>query len=82
MKKELLFLVLAAISTIGEARSTSVRGYVKRDGSFVMPHMRTTPNSTRFDNWSTQGNFNPYTGKEGTKPLVKPISDSAAPFGR
>lgn len=30
-------------------------------------HTRTTPNSTTSDNYGTKGNYNPYTGKQGTK---------------
>lgn len=45
----------------------SVRGYVKRDGTYVAPARRTNPNSTRNDNWTTKPNVNPYTGKAGTK---------------
>jgi len=44
-----------------------VRGYTKKDGTYVQPHYRTSPNSTKSDNYSTKGNYNPYTGKEGTK---------------
>ena len=47
--------------------TVSVRGYTKRNGTYVAPHKRTAPNSTKGDNWSTKGNVNPYTGKEGTK---------------
>jgi TPR repeat protein len=46
-----------------------VRGYTRKDGTYVAPHMRSSPNGTKADNWSTRGNINPYTGKEGTKPL-------------
>jgi hypothetical protein len=45
----------------------SVRGYSKRDGTYVSPHHATNRNSTKHDNYSTKGNANPYTGKEGTK---------------
>jgi len=45
-----------------------VNGYTRSDGTYVAPHMQTNPNATRNDNWSTQGNVNPYTGQEGTKP--------------
>ncbi|WP_250623314.1 hypothetical protein [Pinirhizobacter soli] len=45
-----------------------VSGYVTRRGTYVAPHVQTTPNHTRLDNFSTKGNFNPYTGKFGTKP--------------
>ena len=29
--------------------------------------MRSTPDSNRLNNWSTQGNVNPYTGQPGTR---------------
>ena len=44
-----------------------VRGYTKKDGTHVDGYMKTAPNSTEKDNFSTRGNTNPYTGKEGTK---------------
>jgi hypothetical protein len=47
--------------------SHSVRGHVTKNGTYISPHYRTNPNSTRGDNWSTTGNVNPYTGKQGTK---------------
>lgn len=47
--------------------TTHVRGYLKSNGTYVMPYQRTSPNSSRLDNWSTKGNVNPYTGKAGTK---------------
>src|SRR5215217_6329439 len=45
----------------------SVRGHVRSDGTYVAPHYRTRPDSSFSNNWSTVGNTNPYTGKEGTK---------------
>lgn len=54
-----------------------VNGYTRKDGTYVAPHYRSAPNSTKADNWSTQGNVNPYTGKEGTKP-VDGTSNSAS----
>lgn len=44
-----------------------VRGYEKKNGTYVAPHQQTNPNSTKADNWSTKGNVNPNTGKKGTK---------------
>ena len=44
------------------------RGYVTKRGKFVPGHYQTAPNNTRLDNWSTRGNVNPITGKQGTKP--------------
>lgn len=67
-------LVLASImfALAAHGQTTRVRGYVKKDGTYVAPYNRTSPNSTKADNWSTKGNTNPYTGKSGTKsPLSK-----------
>lgn len=71
MKK--LFLVLALLISVlsfsasAEARTTRVRGYYKPStGSYVAPHYKTTPNRSKFDNFSTKGNYNPYTGKKGS----------------
>lgn len=57
-------------------RSTvPVRGYVKRNGTIVMPSHRTSPNATKLDNWASRPNVNPYTGKPGTKdPFAPPSS--------
>jgi hypothetical protein len=44
-----------------------VKGYSRRNGAYIQPHYRTKTNRTRFDNYSTKGNVNPYTGKGGTK---------------
>jgi hypothetical protein len=51
----------------GHAGSHSVRGYVKKNGSYVAPHRATNPDKSRANNWSHKGNVNPYTGKKGTK---------------
>lgn len=47
---------------------TMVSAHYTRKGTFVQAHMRTSPNDTKNDNFSTRGNVNPYTGKAGTKP--------------
>ncbi|HZF62739.1 MAG TPA: hypothetical protein VEZ52_14115 [Desulfovibrio sp.] len=51
--------------------TTSVKGYTKKNGTYVAPHQRTAPNNTKMDNYSTKGNTNPYTGKAGTKDPYK-----------
>ncbi len=53
--------------TGGKPASTSVRGHVTKQGVYVPPHQRTTPDKTINNNWSTKPNTNPYTGKEGSK---------------
>ncbi len=44
-----------------------VQGHFKKDGTYVNSHHRSSPNSTKRDNFSTYGNVNPYNGREGTK---------------
>lgn len=41
-------------------------GYVRKDGTYVQGHYSTNANGSRLDNYSTQGNINPYNGKVGT----------------
>jgi hypothetical protein len=43
-----------------------VDGYYKKNGTYVPGHRRTKPDGNRWNNWSTQGNYNPYTGKKGS----------------
>ena len=55
-----------------KAQSSSdvyVRGYTRKNGTYVKPHYRSRPNSSIRDNWSTKGNTNPYTGRQGTRNL-------------
>lgn len=44
-----------------------VKGYFKKDGTYVTGHYRTEANSTRNDNYSTKGNTNIHTGEKGYK---------------
>ena len=53
-----------------------VPGYLRRDGTYVQPHYRSAPDHTPYNNWSTRGNVNPYTGQYGTHtppPVYAPI---------
>lgn len=61
-----LLACICATSSVVEAGTTYVRPYVRSDGTYVQPHFRTTPDSSLFNNWSTRGNINPYTGRLGT----------------
>lgn len=60
-------LVLCIEGGPAYAKSHSVRGYTKSNGSKVNSHHATNRNATKRDNWSSKGNVNPYTGKKGTK---------------
>lgn len=71
MKRIILAIGLFAISGLTLA-DQYVRPYVRKDGTYVEGHMRSSPNSTRTDNWSSQGNVNPYTGQKGYEDPYKP----------
>ena len=49
------------------AADHAVRGYVKKDGTYVAPSRATDPNRTQRDNYSSKPNVNPHTGKQGTR---------------
>lgn len=52
----------------GHSSSTvHVSGHTTKTGTYVPAHYRTAPDHSKFNNWSTKGNVNPYTGKAGTK---------------
>ena len=64
------FFVLCSFETIAGGKgkgSVSVNGYYRSNGTYVAPHYRSAPDGNFYNNWSTYGNVNPYTGKEGTK---------------
>ena len=62
-------LVLGLVGFVGSAeaaRRVRVRGHYRPStGRYIESHYRTSPNSTRWDNWSTDGNYNPHTGRRG-----------------
>ncbi len=80
MKKTIISIILGLSLAVGllspfssvEAKTIKVKGYFKPStGTYVMPSYRTSPNRTKLDNWSTKGNYNPYTGKKGYVNLYK-----------
>lgn len=44
-----------------------VEGYTTDDGTMVSPHYRSDPDNRVDNNYSYQGDINPYTGNVGTK---------------
>jgi len=54
-------------NTKSSTSETHVKGYYRKNGTYVAPHYRSKANRSQKDNWSTKGNVNPHTGKEGTK---------------
>jgi hypothetical protein len=60
------FLLTDVIEARGGGGSVSVRGYYRKDGTYVAPHYRSSPDGNPYNNWSFPGNTNPYTGKTAT----------------
>ena len=69
MKKAIILILITFVvfGVFGFAEAkVRVRESFRKNGTYVAPHYRSSPNRTKFDNWVTRGNYNPYTGKKGT----------------
>lgn len=62
MKKLLTALVSLAVASPAYAKDVYVRGHYRSDGTYVAPHVRSAPNSTRSDN------YGPSTSGQSTSP--------------
>jgi hypothetical protein len=66
MKKVLAFaLLLLCLAQFTAFADEYVNGYTRSNGTYVAGYNRSSPNNTQMDNFSTQGNVNPYTGEAG-----------------
>lgn len=65
MKKTTLVALL--IASLPAAAQVQVDGHFRRDGTYVQPHVRSAPDSQRYNNYNAQGNVNPYSGERGTQ---------------
>jgi hypothetical protein len=80
MKIALTLVGFSLLALPASAQSPQyVRPYVTQQGNYVAPHMRTAPDTTRSNNYSTQGNVNPYTGQAGSVP-VYPSPSTMSPY--
>ena len=43
-----------------------VKGYYRKDGTYVSGHYRSNPDGNPYNNWSFPGNTNPHTGETAT----------------
>lgn len=69
MNKKLLIYMISIFSSgfgyIEDLCADHVRGYYKKNGTYVQPHERTHADRYKYNNYSAKGNINPYTGKRG-----------------
>lgn len=74
-----LIILLTAVFGFS-ASAEYVNGYTRQNGIVVQGYNRTAADSSRFNNYSTQGNVNPYNGNVGTvNPYQQPVPQ-AKPF--
>ena len=69
MKKQitLVLIILTLIFTAQSAMALKyTKSYTKKNGTFVQGHYSSSPNKIKFDNYSSKGNSNPFTGKKGS----------------
>jgi hypothetical protein len=79
--KILTCTILGAAFLAGAAEANAdqyVSGYTRHDGTYVHPYYRSSPDSSTFNNYSTRGNTNPYTGERG---YAAPYGSSSDGFG-
>jgi hypothetical protein len=82
MNKIIVALLLASTSAAALADGY-VKPHVRKDGTFVNGHYRTAPDASRYNNHSTQGNVNPYTGQKGyADPYASPLLAPATTYQR
>ena len=65
MKKSNLLALLLVLASSASFADQYVSPHVRSDGTYVQGYTRSSPNSTATDNYSHQGNTNPYTGERG-----------------
>lgn len=61
-------IILIAVLCLPSAAAFSdqyVKPHIRSDGTYVGGYYRSSPNRYKFDNYSSQGNRNPYTGQRG-----------------
>lgn len=72
MKRKVIAIVVViticlSFTCVAFAKNVYVKGYTKKDDTYVEPHYRTSPDADFWNNWSSKGNVNPDTGKDGYK---------------
>lgn len=65
--KTIIALALAAAFATPALADQYVKGHTRSDGTYVAPYVRSSPNNVQYDNYSTKGNTNPYTGERGSQ---------------
>ncbi len=75
MIRLIICLILLPLSATAD---DYVNGYYQSNGNYVQPYQRTRADNNPYNNYSTQGNMNPYTGAMGTIQPPNPWNPSMA----
>ena len=75
MRRFIIFGLAALAVSASVSAQVHVKGYTTKNGTYVAPHYRSAPDGNPYNNYSTRGNINPYTGQPGTK---SPYSSSGS----
>ena len=62
-----IFCILFLFSLVLPVQAKYVKGYYKSNGTCVNGYHRTRADYSKYNNYSTKGNYNPYTGQKGYK---------------
>jgi hypothetical protein len=74
--RSILVGLLVVLSATSATAQVYVHGYTTKNGTYVAPHYRSAPDGNPYNNWSTVGNVNPYTGQAGTRNPYNGYSNS------
>lgn len=61
--KFLTLFMLLFINVFYSFSQVHVSGYYRKNGTYVQPHYRSSPDGNPYNNYSYPGNYNPYTGR-------------------
>ena len=64
--KRYFFLILFLLANYITFCQVYVEGYYRKNGTYVQPHYRSSPDNSPYNNYTYPGNINPYTGKVAT----------------
>lgn len=67
MQKIWILAVAGSMAASAAAADDYTNGYYRKDGTYVQGYHHTNPDGNPYNNYSTRGNTNPYTGQPGTK---------------
>ena len=63
MKKMIVLAAALVLFGFAPANAGDVGGYTRKDGTYVAPYQRTSPDHNPYNNYNFPGNYNPNSGR-------------------